>query len=153
MRRAITSLATAALLIGSVTVAPAIARDRSDRVELTASQLTDQAAARAAQLKADLRLTPEQDKNWSGVQAELVNVWRKRGEQRQSWRNARAANREGSTDLIEQMRKDGDNQIERGNDLKKLAAAAEPLYVSLDDQQKRRFTEALFQRSRDRRSD
>ncbi|WP_244526049.1 Spy/CpxP family protein refolding chaperone [Rhodopseudomonas pseudopalustris] len=121
-------------------------------MELTASQLTDQAAARVAQLKADLRLTPDQDKNWSGVQAELVNVWTKQGENRQSWRNARA-NQAGSVDLIEQMRKDGDDRIERGNDLKRLADAAQPLYASLDDQQKRRFGEALFQRSRDRRSD
>ncbi|ABE38159.1 Spy/CpxP family protein refolding chaperone [Rhodopseudomonas palustris] len=152
MRTTITSLATAAVLIGSVTIGPAMARDRSDRVELTASQLTDQAAARVAQLKADLRLTPDQDKNWSGVQAELVNVWTKQGENRQSWRNARA-NQAGSVDLIEQMRKDGDDRIERGNDLKRLADAAQPLYASLDDQQKRRFGEALFQRSRDRRSD
>lgn len=155
MRKAITSLATAALLIGSATVGPAIARDRSDRadrVELTTSQLTDQAAARAAQLKADLRLTPEQDKNWAGVQGALVDVWRKQAEERQSWRNARA-NEAGSTDLIEQMRKTGDDQIERGNNLKKLADAAQPLYASLDDQQKRRFTEALFKRHRDRRSD
>ncbi|WP_245258230.1 Spy/CpxP family protein refolding chaperone [Rhodopseudomonas palustris] len=121
-------------------------------MELTASQLADHAAARAAQLKADLRLTPEQDKNWSGVQAELVNVWRKQGEQRQSWRNARA-NQASNVDLIEQMRKDGDSRIEHGNDLKKLADAAQPLYASLDDRQKRRFGEALFQRSRDRRSD
>ncbi|MGP9811369.1 Spy/CpxP family protein refolding chaperone [Rhodopseudomonas sp. NSM] len=152
MRRTITSLATAAVLIGSAAIGPAMARDRSDRVELTASQLTDRAAARAAQLKADLRLTPEQDKNWSGVQAELVNVWKKHDEHRQSWRIARA-NQAGSADLIEQMRKDGDDRIERGNDLKKLADASQPLYASLDDQQKQRFGEALFHRSRDRRSD
>jgi hypothetical protein len=152
MRKTITTLATAALLIGAATISPAAARDRSDRVELTASQLTDQAAARAAQLKADLRLTPDQDKNWSGVQAELVNVWKKQGEHRQSWRNSRA-DQVGKVDLIEQMRKDGDDRIERGNDLKKLADAAQPLYASLDDQQKQRFGEALFHRSRDRRSD
>jgi hypothetical protein len=152
MRKTITTLAAAALLIGAATICPAAARDRSDRVELTASQLTDQAAARAAQLKADLRLTPDQDKNWSGVQAELVNVWKKQGEHRQSWRNSRA-DQVGKVDLIEQMRKDGDDRIERGNDLKKLADAAQPLYASLDDQQKQRFGEALFHRSRDRRSD
>jgi len=152
MRRAIIPLATAALLIGAAMADPAAARDRSDRVELTTGQLTDQAAARAAKLKADLRLTQDQEKHWSGVQAELVNVWTRQAEHRQAWRNARATQGD-SIDLIEQMRKDADDQIERGNQLKKLADASQPLYVVLDDQQKRRFTEALFGGYRDRRSD
>jgi hypothetical protein len=49
------------------------------------------------------------------------------------------------------MRKDADEQIDPSNAQKKLADAAQPLYSSLDDQQKRRFAEALFHRDRDRR--
>jgi hypothetical protein len=130
----------------------AVGRDRSDRVELTASQITDHAAARAAQLKADLRLTSEQEKNWSGFQAAIVDVSKRQAEHQISWRYARA-NQQGSVDLIEQMRKNADDQIARGNDRKTLADAAQPLYLSLDDQQKRRFGEALFHKWRDRRSD
>jgi hypothetical protein len=37
----------------------AVARDRSDRVELSASQLVNRADARTASVKVDLRLTPE----------------------------------------------------------------------------------------------
>jgi hypothetical protein len=150
-------VATAVLLSGSALVGPATARDKSDRVELTAGQIADQSAARAAQLKADLRLTPEQDKNWSGFQSAIVDVWSKQAERRGEFRNARARQRaddqQGSPDLIEQMRKAADAQIESGNDRKKLADAAQPLYASLDDQQKRRFAEALFRRDRDSRDD
>jgi hypothetical protein len=42
------------------------------------------------------------------------------------------------------MRKNADFQIERSNDRKKLADAAQPLYTSLDEQQKGRFAEILF---------
>jgi hypothetical protein len=150
-------MATAVLLSGTALSGAATARDRSERVELTAGQIADQAAARAAQLKADLRLTPDQDKNWSGFQAAIVDVWTKQGERRSDWRNARAKqqadNQAARPDLIEQMRKDADIQIESGNDHKKLADAAQPLYAALDDQQKRRFAEALFRRDRDRQSD
>jgi hypothetical protein len=158
MRKTFIFLTSAALLTGAAMTGPAVARDRSDRAdrtELTASQITDQASARAAQMKADLRLTPEQDKNWSGFQTVIVDVWKKQAEHRITWRNARAkdADQQANVDLIEQMRKDADEQIQRGNDHKKLADAAQPLYTSLDDQQKRRFAEALFRRDRDRRSD
>jgi hypothetical protein len=149
MRKSVIFFTTAALLTGAAMTGPAAARDRSDRAELTASQITDQAAARAAQLKADLRLTSEQETNWSGFQTAIVDVWKKQAEHQISWRNARA-NQQGSVDLIEQMRKDADDQVVRGNDRKKLADAAQPLYASLDDQQKRRFAEALFHRDRDR---
>ena len=54
--------------------------------------------------------------------------------------------------LIDEMRKDADEQIDRSNARKKLADAAQPLYSSLDDQQKHRFAEALFRRDRDRHS-
>jgi hypothetical protein len=79
-------------------------------------------------------------------------MWKKRTEQRIAWRTANAKQQD-SVDLIEGMRKDADRQIDEANARKKLADAAQPLYGSLDDQQKRRFAEALFRRDRDRRID
>ena len=46
-------------------------------------------------------------------------------------------------DFIDQMRKGADSMSERSADQKKLADAAQPLYASLNDLQKRRFTEEL----------
>jgi LTXXQ motif family protein len=154
MRKTLILFATAALLTATAMTGSAVARDRldrSDRTELTAGQITDQAAARAAQMKADLRLTPEQEKNWSAFEVAAVDMWKKQAERRIAWRNAHA-NQQPSADLIDEIRKDADEQIDRFNDRKKLADAAQPLYTSLDDQQKRRFSEALFRRDRDRRS-
>ena len=151
MRKTLILVTTAALLTGTAITGSAVARDRSDRSELTSSQITDQAAARAAQMKADLRLTTEQEKNLPAFETAVVDVWKKQAEQRIAWRNAHAR-QQGSVDLIDEMRKDADEQIDRSNARKKLADAAQPLYSSLDDQQKHRFAEALFRRDRDRHS-
>lgn len=152
MRKTLILATTAALLAATAMTGPAVARDRSDRPELTTSQIADQAAARAAQMKADLRLTADQEKNWSGFETAVVDMWKKQGERQAAWRNAHAKE-QGSADLIDEMRKDADGQIEQATARKKLADAAQPLYASLDDQQKHRFSEGLFRRDRDRRSD
>ena len=151
MRKTFMLVTTAAMLAGTAITGTAVARDRSDRTELTSSQITDQAAARAAQMKADLRLTPEQEKNWPAFETAVVDMWKKQTEQQIAWRNAHAK-QQASTDLIDEMRKDADQHIDEANARKKLADTAEPLYAGLDDQQKRRFSETLFRRDRDRRS-
>jgi hypothetical protein len=151
MRKTLILATTAVMLAGTAITGAAVARDRSDRTELTSSQITDQAAARAARMKADLRLTPEQEKNWSAFETAVVDMWKKQTEQQIAWRNAHAK-QQGSADLIDEMRKDAEQQIDEANARKKLADAAQPLYSSLDDQQKHRFSETLFRRDRDRRA-
>jgi vacuolar-type H+-ATPase subunit H len=151
MRKALILVTTAAMLAGTAMTGSAIARDRSDRTELTASQISDQASARAAQMKADLRLTAEQQKNWPAFETAVVDMWKKQTEQQIAWRNAHAKE-QGSVDLIDEMRKDADQQVDEANARKKLADAAQPLYGSLDEQQKHRFSEILFRKDRDRRS-
>ena len=145
MRKDLTLFTAAVLLAGAALAGPALARDRSDRPELTASQMTDQAAARAAQLKADLRLTPDQEKNWSAFEVAVVDTWKNQAGQRLAWRAAHARQQD-NVDVINEMRKEADEQIDRSNARKKLADAAQPLYNSLDDQQKRRFSATLFSR-------
>ena len=77
-------------------------------------------------MKADLRLTPEQEKNWSAFETAEVDMWTKQTEQQIAWRNARAR-QQGSADLIDEMRKDADQQIDDANARKKFADAAQPL--------------------------
>ena len=151
MRKTFILVTTASMLAGTAITGTAVARDGSDRTELTSSQITDQAAAHAAQMKADLRLTPEQEINWPAFETAVVDMWKKQTEQQIAWRNAHAK-QQGGTDLIDEMRKDADQQIDEANARKKLADAAQPLYAGLDDQQKHRFSETLFHRDRDRRS-
>ncbi|MBB5047824.1 hypothetical protein HNR60_002581 [Rhodopseudomonas rhenobacensis] len=50
--------------------------------------------------------------------------------------------------VLDAINRDADRRIERANDWKKLTEAARPLYDSLDQQQKRRFAEILYQGDR-----
>jgi hypothetical protein len=135
---------SAALITGTAALtSSAIARDRSERTELSASQMADRADARTAKMKVDLNLTTDQAKNWSGFASAMQDFSKKQGDRRIAMREARAQ-LQGKFDVLDQIRKSADTQIERSNDRKKLADAAQPLYASLSDEQKERFTEDII---------
>jgi len=90
--------------------------------------------ARIAALKAGLKLTPEQEKNWPAVETAMRDLAKQRSE-----RFAARASAEKPKDPIERLSLRADMMQQRGTALKKLADAAGPLYKSLDDSQKRRF--------------
>ena len=107
--------------------------------------LTD---ARIAGLKAGLKLTAEQEKNWPAVETALRDLGKQRAD-RMNARAERRANRgdmgrdnaaaRAAPDAIARMREGADAMTTRAAGLKKLADASEPLYNSLDDSQKHRF--------------
>ena len=123
------------------------ARDRSDRAELTANQITNDFAARTARIKADLRLTPEQEKNWPGFESAMNDMGKRYGD-RQTAVQADRPQQKAPADVIEQLRDEAQFLSDRSVDRKTLADAAQPLYASLDDQQKRRFAKELIDVSR-----
>lgn len=149
MRKTVIIFMSAALLTGTALTGSAFARDHSDRAELTASQMTDSAAARTAKMKVDLNLTADQEKNWAGFASAMQDMSKKQADRRIALRHARAQ-QHGTFDALDEMRKNADSQIERSNDQKKLADAAQPLYASLNEQQKSRFAESLFGADRER---
>jgi hypothetical protein len=149
MRKTVILLMSAALLTGVGLSGSAVARDRSDRAELTASQMTDRADVRTAKMKVDLNLTADQEKNWAGFATAMQDMSKKQADRQIASRDARAQ-QHGTLDALDEMRKNADAQIERSNDLKKLADAAQPLYASLNEQQKSRFAENLFGADRER---
>jgi hypothetical protein len=149
MRKTMIIFMSAALLTGTALTTSAIARDRSDRSELSASQMADRADEQTAKLKVDLNLTADQEKNWSGFASAMQDMSKKQADHRIAMRDARA--QQGAKfDVLDEMRKNADAQIERSNDQKKLADAAQPLYATLNDQQKQRFAEAMFGGERER---
>ena len=150
IRKSLLLLTSASLVAISALAAPAMARDRGDHGELTASQMTDQADARTAQMKVYLRLTPDQEKNWSGFASAMQDMSKKRADRAVQLRDQRAANPKGPVDALQQINDRADSQINRANDWKALATASKPLYSSLDEQQKQRFSESLFSQERDR---
>lgn len=80
----------------------AFARDRSDRAELSANQITNEFATRTARIKADLRLTPDHEKSWPGFESAIKDVG-KRSADRQTAMQADRAQQKGPVDVIEQM--------------------------------------------------
>jgi gas vesicle protein len=121
--------------------------NRYDRAELSANQISNEFAARAASIKADLRLTPEQEKNWPSFESAMNDMGKRYGD-RQTAVQADRTQQKAPADIIEQLRDEAQFLSERSVDRKTLADAAQPLYASLDDQQKRRFTKELFDVSR-----
>src|SRR5579859_7121338 len=143
------SLVTAAILVtGATLTGSAVAQDRQDRqdrshhTDLPANQVSDQADARSARIRADLRLTPEQENNWAGFEGAMRDISKKQAE-REATLRADRAQQKGSLDVIEQMRRGADSMTEHAVDQKKLADAAQPLFASLNDQQRRRLSEVL----------
>ena len=106
-----------------------------------AAAITD---ARVAGLKAGLKLTADQDKNWPAVEAAIRDLAKQRADRMAERMSARQEGRRGDDarprpDAIERLRRGAAAMTARAASLKTLADAAEPLYKSLDDGQKRRF--------------
>jgi hypothetical protein len=90
--------------------------------------------ARIAALKAGLALTPDQEKNWAPVEQAIRDMAQAR---QARWAERREHAK--SEDAIARLRARADAMTKRASDLKKLADAAEPLYRTLSDDQKRRL--------------
>ena len=119
MRKTVIYLLSAALVTGTALTSPAMARDRTHRVELTANQMADRADARTAKMKVDLNLTADQDKNWAGFASAMQDMNKKQADRRIAMRDARAQ-QHGGVDLIDELRRNADSQIEYANERKKL---------------------------------
>jgi hypothetical protein len=142
-------LAAAALVGGMASTGSAYAQDRARRAELTANQLSDQVDAQTARIRADLRLTPDQEKNWAGFESAMRDIGKSRADRENTARED-SAQKTGPVDIIDRMHREADYMSERSADQKKLADAAQPLFASLDEQQKRRFSETLVRVSNER---
>jgi hypothetical protein len=134
----------------------ALAQQSSPR-EMRGSRLSTEdvaafADARIAGLKAGLKLTAEQDKNWPAVEAAIRELGKERADRMAARREARRDGGDNAQqprpDALARLRQGADAMTTRAASLKKLADAAEPLYKSLDDGQKRRFAVLLHMRGR-----
>jgi zinc resistance-associated protein len=90
--------------------------------------------ARIAALHAGLVLTPAQEKLWPSVEIALRETHKVIADQRAARRNGPRP-----ADPVAWLQRASDNTMARGESLKKLADAAEPLYASLKDDQKNRL--------------
>jgi hypothetical protein len=103
----------------------------------SAQDMSAFADARIAALKAGLQLKPEQEKNWPALEAALKDVAKSRIARVEEWREKAPAPFE--TDPVAGLQRRAQHMTARAGELEKVAAAAKPLYDSLDEAQKRRF--------------
>ncbi len=91
--------------------------------------------ARIAAVKAGLKLTPDQEKNWPAIETAVRDF----AKQRIDRANASADTKE-QQDPVTRLRERSDRMAATAAGLKKIADAADPLYKTLDEGQKRRLT-------------
>ena len=102
------------------------------RADLNA--LTD---ARLGVIKAALQMTPDQAKYWPAIE-EAVRA-RAAGRLQRLKSLAALRDKGGDADPVALLQERASNLIQRGTDLKKVADAWEPLYKTLNDEQKQRM--------------
>ena len=116
--------------------------------QLTAEQIVANSDANIDRIKAELNLTPEQEKNWTAFNSAMHYLGHN-GADRLTLRIARAK-RDPPDDIIEQMRNEAQFLNDRAVDQRNVADAAEPLFASLNDKQKAIFIEEMVRLSHER---
>jgi zinc resistance-associated protein len=109
-----------------------------ERHELSGEDKAAFTDAHIAALKAGLKLTAAQEKNWPAFEAVLRDVAKARAARVAEWRE-RAKEHLEHPNLIEGLKEGANALTARAGEMEKIADAAKPLYDSLDDAQKRRF--------------
>jgi zinc resistance-associated protein len=131
-------IGTAALMLAASAYAYAQApmgRDGGRRFQPRAEDRAAFLDARMAALHAGLKLTPDQEKSWSGYEQAYRALAASRTEAMTAFRD----NRDRADDPVTRAQREADFLTKRGAALKQYADAAAPLYNSLDDAQKQRF--------------
>jgi hypothetical protein len=113
--------------------------ERAQRWQPNAEDFSALTDARIAGLKAALKLTLDQEKNWPAVERAIRDLAKEHIDRMTARREARR-DRSRTADPIEGLRRRADALNARAAGLNKLADASAPLYQSLDDAQKRRLT-------------
>jgi LTXXQ motif family protein len=116
--------------------------------QLTAEQIVSNSDAYIERIKTELKLTPDQEKNW-GAFSSAMHYLGHNGAERLNLRVTRAK-RDPPDDIIEQMRNEAQFLVDRAADQRNVADAAEPLFASLDDKQKQVFIDEMVRLSHER---
>jgi hypothetical protein len=158
MKKSLAAVTAAVLIAGSAVSYTAFAQQPPSPRHVAENawrpSAADRAAcanARVATIHARLALTPDQEKLWPPVENVLRDLAQKRAERMEQMRVERERDDKAAPpDAIDRLRRSADFMAETGNDLKRLADAAQPLYEKLDDAQKRRLQRMVRHGMRER---
>jgi hypothetical protein len=157
MKKAILAGVAAVAIIGSTAV---YAQHRHHHHRMTTEDRAAFVDAKIASVKAGLQLTPDQEKMWPPVETAVRDFAKQRialANARASERDARRAERDqrgsqdrapgeqgaadqAARDPVARLRDRADRMAATAASLKQIADAADPLYKSLNDGQKRRLS-------------
>jgi hypothetical protein len=133
----------AALAIAGTTVAYAQHRPWfHEHMRISPEDRAAFADARIAAVHAGLKLSPDQEKLWPPLEAavrDFAKLRIDRANARMAARSDDNKDAQNQDDPVARLRQRADNMTASGAALKKIADAADPLYKTLDDGQKRRL--------------
>jgi hypothetical protein len=110
---------------------------RTDRMERWAADRGTILDAKLAGMKAGLQLTLDQEKLWGAFESAVKDAGKARGDALQQMMEAHEQGEQMSP--IDRLDAMAERLSQGATDIKKIAAAARPLYASLDDSQKHKF--------------
>ncbi|ABE63493.1 conserved hypothetical protein [Nitrobacter hamburgensis X14] len=147
MKKAILAGVAAFAIAGSTAVYAHQHRSWShDHVQLSPQDRTALADARIAAVHAGLTLKPEQEKLWPPVEKAIRDFAKLRidranakKESKNEAKKGDAQKKQEPVDQVARLRSRADRMAETAAALKTIADAADPLYKTLDDGQKRRL--------------
>ncbi len=140
MKSALFAVAAAAVLVFAPLAGGTFAAQEDSGRQHSRFSAEDRAAfldARIAALKAGLELNADQEKNWSALESAIRDVAKERAARFEAWKDEREQGQDANP--VDRLSRTSELLSARAAGLAKLAAAAKPLYDSLDDSQKRRF--------------
>ena len=120
-------------------------REQMQHMRFTPEDRAAFADARIAAIHAGLKLTPDQEKLWPPVEAAARDFAKLRIDRANARMKAQSDNQQNNgqpqdEDPLTRLRQHADNMATTAAALKKIADAADPLYKTLDEGQKRRLT-------------
>jgi LTXXQ motif family protein len=118
-------------------------REHMQHMRLSPEDRAAFADARIASVHAGLKLTADQEKLWPPVETsvrEFAKLRIDRANARMKAENTQQQDEQKPDDPVARLRQHADNMAASAAAMKKIADAADPLYKTLDDGQKRRLT-------------
>jgi hypothetical protein len=110
-----------------------------DHVRMSSEDRAALADARIAAVKAGLKLTPDQEKLWPPVEAAVRDFAKLRIDRANARMRDEAQDSQKPDDPVARLRERADTMATTAAAMKRIADAADPLYKTLDDGQKRRL--------------
>jgi hypothetical protein len=142
MKKAFLAGVAALVIAGSTAVYAQYRPWFHDHVRLSPEDRAAFADARIAAVKAGLKLTPDQEKLWPPIEAAVRDFAKLRIDRANARMNAQrddAQDQQKPDDPVARLRERADTMATTAAAMKRIADAADPLYKTLDDGQKRRL--------------